>query len=252
MDAKPCCSLHAEPDPQRRSLLKAGAGLAALGLIGAGTWLGAPAQVQAAALGRAERDGLTHEQVIERLKAGNQRFRSGRMQQHDYLAQKRASRDGQYPAAAILSCIDSRAPAEILFDVGIADTFNARVAGNVANDDLLGSLEFACAVAGAKLVLVMGHTACGAIKGAIDGAQLGHLTGLLEKIRPAVDATRFEGERSAKNPAFVDAVARTHVQLTVERIRQSSPVLAGLEREGRIKLVGSLYHLNGGEVEFFL
>lgn len=251
MDAKPCCSLHAEPDPQRRSLLKAGAGLAALGLIGAGTWLGAPAQVQAAALGRAERDGLTPEQVIERLKAGNQRFRSGRMQQHDYLAQKRASSGGQYPAAVILSCIDSRAPAEILFDMGIADSFSARVAGNVVNDDLLGSLEFACAASGAKVVLVMGHTACGAIKGAIDGAQLGHLTGLLKKIEPALAATEYPGERSARNPAYVDAVARTHVRLTLERIRRDSPVLAKLEAEGRIRLAGSLYHLQGGEVEFF-
>ncbi|PWU31054.1 carbonic anhydrase [Pseudomonas sp. RW407] len=248
----PCHCVHCSPDnPRRRSLLKGSAGLAALGLAGAAGWLGAPGRAYAAALGKAERDALSPDQVIERLRQGNQRFRSGETLQHDYLAQKRASRDGQYPAAVILSCIDSRAPAEILFDLGIADTFNARVAGNVVNDDLLGSLEFSCAVAGAKLVLVMGHTGCGAIKGAIDGARLGHLSGLLKKLEPAVAATEYGGERSAKDAGFVDAVARTHVRLGLERIRQDSPVLAKLEQEGRIKLAGALYHLSGGEVEFF-
>ncbi|CAD5110089.1 Carbonic anhydrase 2 [Pseudomonas carbonaria] len=193
---------------------------------------------------------MTPGQIVERLKQGNERFRTGRMQQHDYLAQKRASADGQYPAAVILSCIDSRAPAEIILDAGIADTFNARVAGNVANDDLIGSLEFACAVAGAKVVLVMGHTACRAIKGAIDGAELGSLTGLLDRIEPAVAATRYSGERTAKNEDFVNAVARTNVLLTIEKIRNDSAVLAALEQEGKIKLVGSIYHLVGGRVEF--
>ncbi|MBV8156515.1 MAG: carbonic anhydrase, partial [Dyella sp.] len=167
------------------------------------------------------------------------------------LAQKRASAAGQYPAAVILSCIDSRAPAEIICDAGIGDTFNARVAGNIANDDLLGSMEFACAVAGAKLVLVMGHTACGAIKGAIDSAKLGNLTGLLEKIKPAVEATKFDGERSSKNDAFVNAVAATNVRHTIDEIRRRSDVLAGLEKDGKIKIVGSMYQLVGGKVEFF-
>jgi carbonic anhydrase len=125
-------------------------------------------------MSQAERDAMTPDQVIAMLKEGNARFRAGKMQGHDYLAQKRASAAGQYPASVILSCIDSRAPAEIILDSGIGDTFNARIAGNIANDDLLGSLEFACALAGAKVVLVMGHTACGAIKGAIDGAKLGN------------------------------------------------------------------------------
>jgi len=124
------------------------------------------------------------------------------------------------------------------------------VAGNIANDDLLGSMEFACAVAGAKLVLVMGHTACGAIKGAIDGAKLGNLTGLLEKIKPAVEATKFDGERSSKNDAFVDAVATTNVRHTIDEIRRRSDVLAGLEKDGKIKIVGSMYQLVGGKVEF--
>jgi carbonic anhydrase len=194
---------------------------------------------------------LTPDQIIETMKQGNERFRAGKMSLHDYLAQKRATIAGQYPAAVILSCIDSRAPAEIILDAGIGDTFNARIAGNIATDDLLGSLEFACALAGAKVVLVMGHTACGAIKGAIDGAQLGNLTGLLNKIKPAVNATHYEGERTSKNGEFVDEVAKTNVRLTIGAIRQRSDVLAGLEKDGKIKIVGSMYRLAGGHVDFF-
>jgi carbonic anhydrase len=194
---------------------------------------------------------MTPDQVLEAMRQGNERFRTGKMQAHDYLAQKRASAGGQYPAAAILSCIDSRAPAEIILDTGIGETFNARIAGNIANDDLLGSLEFACAAAGAKLVLVMGHTSCGAIKGAIDGVELGHLTGLLNKIKPAVPATSYAGDRTSKNAAFVDEVARTNVLRTVNDIRQQSGVLSGLEKDGKIKIAGSMYHLVGGRVEFF-
>ena len=213
--------------------------------------LGVPDAAHAAALTREQRDQLSADQIIDLLRAGNERFRAGKMQAHDYLAQKRASAAGQYPAAAILSCIDSRAPAEIILDTGIGDTFNARVAGNIANDDIIGSLEFACAAAGAKVVLVMGHTACGAVKGAIDNVELGHLTGLLDKIKPAISATTFTGERTSKNPDFVDAVAATSVRRAVDHIRQRSNVLAGLEKQGKIKFVGSMYHLVGGRVEFF-
>jgi carbonic anhydrase len=156
-----------------------------------------------------------------------------------------------YPAAVILSCIDSRAPAETIMDLGIGDCFNARVAGNIANDDIVGSMEFACKVAGAKVVLVMGHTACGAIKGAIDGVQLGKLTGLLAKIRPAVEATRYQGERSGKNYDFVDAVARKNVELTMADIRRRSAVLADLETSGAVRVVGAMYNLETGRVEFF-
>ena len=133
------------------------------------------------------------------MKEGNQRFRMGRESPHDYLAQQKASAKGHHPAAVILSCIDSRAPAETIMDLGIGDCFNARVAGNIANEDVIGSMEFACKVAGAKVVLVMGHTACGAVKGAVDNVKLGNLTGLLAKIRPAVSSTEYQGERSAKN-----------------------------------------------------
>ena len=205
----------------------------------------------AAALTKAQRDKLTPDDIIALMKKGNERFRLGKESPHDYLAQQKVSAKGQYPAAVILSCIDSRAPAETIMDLGIGDCFNARVAGNIANDDILGSMEFACKVAGAKVVLVMGHTACGAIKGAIDNAQLGNLTGLLAKIRPAVEATQYSGERSAKNYAFVDTVARKNVELTIADIRRRSAVLADLETSGAAKIVGAMYNLESGLVEFF-
>lgn len=236
------CISHGDRRTVLRLLLTAPVAFAGVSLAG-------PESAQAAALTREDRDKLTPDQVIEMLERGNERFRTGKMQAHDYLAQKRATAGGQYPAAAILSCIDSRAPAEIILDAGIGDTFNARIAGNIANDDLIGSLEFACAAAGAKLVLVMGHTACGAVKGAIDNVELGHLTALLDKIKPAVAATTFTGARTSKNDAFVDAVAATNVRRTVDDIRTRSTVLAGLEKDGKIKIVGSMYHLVGGRVE---
>jgi carbonic anhydrase len=204
-----------------------------------------------AALTKGQRDNLTPDQIIALMSDGNERFRLGKESPHDYLAQQRASAKGQYPAAVILSCIDSRAPAETIMDLGIGDCFNARVAGNIANDDILGSMEFACKVAGAKVVLVMGHTSCGAIKGAIDNVQLGNLTALLSRIRPAVSATEYQGERSAKNYGFVDAVARKNVELTMVDIRRRSAVLADLEGSGAIKIAGAMYDLEAGAVEFF-
>jgi carbonic anhydrase len=244
------CSPQPKHCDSRRAVLKSAMGIAALGVIGV-PLLGVPELSYAAALNKDKRDKLTPDQIVEAMKQGNERFRTGKMSRHDYLAQKRATVAGQYPAAVILSCIDSRAPAEIILDAGIGDTFNARVAGNIANDDLLGSLEFACALAGAKVILVMGHTACGAIKGAIDGAQLGNLTGLLNKIKPAVDATHYDGERTSKNGEFVDEVAKTNVHLTLGEIRRRSDVLAALEKDGKIKIVGSMYRLAGGRVDFF-
>ncbi|HLH50670.1 MAG TPA: carbonic anhydrase family protein [Roseiarcus sp.] len=230
----------------RRTVLKAALTVGALAAAG----LAAPSFSFAAFFSKEQRDKLTPDDIVDLLKQGNDRFRSGKMLSHDYLAQKRATASGQYPGAAILSCIDSRAPAEIVFDTEIGETFNARVAGNVANDDLIGSLEFACAAAGAKVVLVMGHTSCGAIKGAIDSVQLGKLTGLLDKIKPAVAATQYEGDRSSKNDAFVDAVARTNVQRTVDEIRHQSDILAGYEKDKKIRIVGAMYHLVGGRVDF--
>jgi carbonic anhydrase len=204
----------------------------------------------AAALTKAQRDRMTPDEIIQAMKKGNERFRLGGKTARDYLAQQRASAKGQYPAAVILSCIDSRAPAETIMDLGIGDVFNTRVAGNIANDDILGSMEFACKIAGAKVVLVMGHTACGAIKGAIDRAQLGNLTGLLAKIQPAVDATSYQGERSAKNYAFVDAVARKNVELTMAGIHSHSAVIAELETAGAVKIAGAMYNLETAVVEF--
>ena len=193
---------------------------------------------------------MTTSQVIESLKQGNERFRTGRTASRDYRDQRRSTAVGQFPAAVALGCVDSRAPAEIIFDVGIGDMFSARIAGNVVNDDLLGSLEFACAVAGAKVVLLFGHTACGAVKGAIDDVEMGNLTGLLARIKPAISATTFTGEKSSKNAAYVDAVARTNVLLGLEGIRRRSPILADLENKGTIQLLGGMYDLATGAVEF--
>ena len=204
--------------------------------------------VAVAAMPKEDRDKLTPAEVIELMKAGNDRFRKGVRVNRDFLREQRDRATGQYPAAVILSCIDSRAPAEIVLDLGIGDVFNSRVAGNVSNADILGSLEFACQVAGAKVVLVMGHTACGAIKGAIDGVQLGNLTGLLAKIAPSVKATAFDGPRTSANDAFVEAVAATHVRLTVEAMRRDSAILRDLEAKGQILMVGAVYDLGTAAV----
>lgn len=226
----------------RRGLLAAGAGLAALSL--------APSWARSQVLTRETRDALTPDQVIAMLREGNARFRAGTPKNRDWQAKVQLTAAGQHPAAVLLSCIDSRAPAEIVFDLALGDIFNSRIAGNVADVAVLGGMEFACKLSGAKLVLVMGHTACGAIAGAIAGAQLGNLTALLATIAPAVQATRFEGDRSAANPAFVDAVARTNVALTIAGIRANSPVLAEMERQGAIKITGAMYDLPTGAVEF--
>jgi carbonic anhydrase len=228
-----------------------------LGMVGTATGLslagfaGFVSAANADALTKKLRDKLTPEQIIKAMKNGNKRFRNGERKERNYLREQKASASGQYPAAALLTCIDSRAPAEVIMDLGIGDIFNARVAGNVANADILGGLEFACKLAGAKVVLVMGHTACGAIKGAIDNAELGNLTGLLAKIKPAVEATVYAGERSAKNYAFVDAVAQKNVEMTVANLRKDSPVLAELESKGGIKIAGAMYNLETGAVNFF-
>ena len=214
------------------------------------TRIGADWHKGSGSLTKEQRDRMTPGQVLDTLKAGNERFRTGNMASRDYRDQQRASAAGQFPAAVVLGCIDSRAPAEIVFDAGIGDTFNARIAGNVVNDDLLGSLEFACAVAGARVLLLFGHTACGAIKGAIDDVEMGNLTGLLARVKPAISATTFDGEKSSKNAAYVDAVARTNVLLGLDSIRRRSPILADLEKKKTIQIVGGMYDLVTGTVEF--
>jgi carbonic anhydrase len=234
--------------PDRRALLKS---VGVVSLLGA-TGLGFTSEAAlAAALTKAQRDAMTPDEIIALMKKGNERFRKSKSQAHNYLSeQRKVSASGQYPVAVILSCIDSRAPAEILMDLGVGDVFNARIAGNISNDDILGSMEFACKVAGAKVILVMGHTRCGAVMGAIDGAELGHLTGLLAKIRPAVDATGYQGDRSAKNHAFVDAVARKNIELTIAGITNSSTVLSEMVSAGNLKIVGSMYDIETGVLEF--
>jgi carbonic anhydrase len=230
----------------RRAFCKAAGVATAVGMIG--TTLGGV--LAHADLTKEQRDKMTADEIIQQMKAGNERFRLGKPQHRDLMSEAKATAKGQYPAAIVFSCVDSRVPAEMVLDFGIGDIFSGRVAGNIADEDILGSMEFACKVAGSKVVLVMGHTACGAIKGAIDGAQLGNLTALLAKIRPAVDATQYKGERSAKNYAFVDSVARTNVLMTVANIREKSPVLRELESNGSIKIAGSMYDLETGAVDF--
>jgi len=201
-------------------------------------------------LTKEERDSMTPSQVIDELKKGNERFRSAKMAPRDYLGEKRSSAAGQYPAAVVLGCLDSRVPAEIVLDAGIGDLFVGRVAGNVVNDDMLGSMEFGCKVSGAKIVLVLGHTACGAVKGAIDDVVMGNLTGLLARVKVALPATKFEGEKSSKNSTYVDAVARTNVLLGLAEIRRRSPILDEMEKKGAIKIAGAMYDLTNGVVEF--
>jgi len=231
----------------RRTFFKAAGVATAAGVVGASLGTG----FAYADLTKEQRDKMTPDEVIQQMKAGNERFRSGKPQHRDLMSEVKATTKAQYPAAVVFSCIDSRAPTELILDFGIGDIFSGRVAGNVADEDVLGSMEFACKVAGSKVVLVMGHTSCGAIKGVIDGVELGNLTALLSKIRPAVEATRYTGERSAKNYAFVDAVARENVLMTIANVRQRSPVLRELESTGSIKIAGSMYNLETGTVEFF-
>ena len=247
MIASYCCAARCT-HRDRRSFLRLAGGAAAFGIA-----VGAPLSnvAIAAALTRAQRDKLTPDEIIALAKRGNVRFRQRDPKDRNRIAEQRASASGQYPAAVVLGCVDSRAPAELILDLGIGDIFNARVAGNIANPDILGSMEFACKVSGAKVVLVMGHTSCGAIKGAIDDVQLGNLTGLLAKIKPAVAATTYAGDRSSKNAEFVDAVARRNVELTLADIRANSPILREMENAGAVKFAGSMYNLQTAVVDFF-
>jgi carbonic anhydrase len=199
-----------------------------------------------------EQKKLSPDDVLQSLKEGNRRFASGNLTLRDHSKQIRDAVNGQYPKAIILSCIDSRVPVEDVFDKGIGDLFVARVAGNVVNEDILGSMEFSCKVAGAKLVLVIGHEYCGAIKGAIDNVQLGNLTALLKKITPAVHScAHYKGEKTSKNPEFVDMVIQENVKITVNNIRKQSPVLHEMEQKGEIKIAGAYYDMDNGEVTFF-
>lgn len=197
---------------------------------------------------------MTPELALQALKEGNQRFINQNKADRNLLEQVNDTSTGQYPFATILSCIDSRVSSELIFDQGIGDIFSVRIAGNFVNEDILGSMEFACKLAGTKLVLVLGHTACGAVKGACDHARLGNLTALINKIEPAVEAVTEPQDtnlRNSGNAAFVDAVAKKNVEMTIDAIRNSSSVLADMEREGSIQIVGGMYDIKTGQVHFY-
>jgi len=197
---------------------------------------------------------MTPDKSLQFLKEGNQRFQSNLKANRNLLEQVNDTSDGQFPFATILSCIDSRVSAELVFDQGLGDIFSVRIAGNFVNSDILGSMEFGCKLAGTKLIVVLGHTACGAVKGACDDARLGNLTGMLEKIKPAVKAVtepKDPSVRNSKNSEFVDNVAAKNVQLTIDRILEESDVLAEMEKNGEIKIVGAMYDINTGAVNFF-
>ena len=197
---------------------------------------------------RESQTNLTPAATLELLRNGNARFTDNLRTHHDLLEQVNITSTGQFPFAVILSCIDSRASAELIFDQGLGDIFSVRVAGNVSNDDVLGSMEFACALAGAKLVVVLGHSSCGAVKGACSGAEMGHLTGLLSKIRPSVEEVRKFTNLSGD--AFVQEVADRNVVEVVRQIRGRSHVLDTMISEGRVGIVGGMYSVSTGVVEF--
>tara|TARA_R110000868_G_scaffold185225_2_gene427113 strand:+ start:575 stop:1201 length:627 start_codon:yes stop_codon:yes gene_type:complete len=197
---------------------------------------------------------MTPNKALDFLKEGNQRFQNNLKANRNLLEQVNDTSEGQFPFATILSCIDSRVSAELVFDQGLGDIFSIRIAGNFSNEDILGSMEFGCKLAGTKLVVVLGHTSCGAIKGACDHARLGNLTALINKIEPAVDAVtepKDESQRNSQNLEFVDKVAEKNVLLTINNIRQRSPVLAEMEDNGEIKIVGAMYDISTGEVVFY-
>ncbi len=186
------------------------------------------------------------------LQEGNQRFLDKEPLDRNLIGQIGDTSTGQFPFAAIVSCIDSRIPTEVIFDQGVGDIFNARVAGNFVNVDILGSLEFACKLAGSKLIVIMGHTSCGAVKGACDHAKLGNLTAMLEKINPALDqvSTADGVDRSSKNLEFVNQVAIQNVHLNIAKLKADSPVLNEMITNGEIQVVGAMYDVNNGKVSF--
>lgn len=203
-------------------------------------------------LTKEEQDKLTPDTVIKMLKDGNRNFVSDTLTSRDHSMQVRAATNGQYPIAIILSCVDSRVPVEDVFDRGIGDIFVARVAGNFANTDILGSMEYACKVSGSKLVLVLGHEYCGAIKSAIDGVELGNITPMLENIKPAIEHIKYyTGDRTSQNDDYVHMVSKQNVRMTIEYIRNNSMVLNGMEQNGEIKIVGAMYDMDTAVVSFY-
>ena len=200
-------------------------------------------------LTREQQAAYTPQKALDDLLAGNRRFVADDLTQRNHSQRVREAYEGQFPKAVILSCLDSRIPVEDVFDLGIGDIFVARVAGNFVNEDILGSMEFGCRVAGAKVIMVIGHTSCGAVRAAIDDVKLGNITPMLAKIRPAIEkGSPFDGKKGSDNPAYVAHVCRENVRLAVETIRERSEILRTMEAEGSIKIVGAYYDLRSGEV----
>jgi carbonic anhydrase len=211
----------------------------------------APPALVSSTTGKAEQSAITPDQALANLKSGNHRFTTGTSLHRDYPAQVKATAAGQYPFAAVLSCMDSRTSPELVFDQGLGDLFVVRIAGNYAQADIIGSLEYATKVAGAKLIVVMGHTECGAIKGACDNVQMGNLTTVIQALQPAVnDVQGFPDDRTSKNKKFVRLVTEANVRRTVVKLRTASPILADLERSGDIKIIGAINDISTGQVTF--
>lgn len=206
---------------------------------------------QAESMTKERQAQVTPDMALRRLQDGNERFVNGRMLKRDLREQVKATGHGQFPFASVVTCIDSRAGPELVFDQGIGDVFTARVAGNIVNPDILGSLEYAASVAGSRLVVVLGHSHCGAVKGACDGVKLGNLTSLLEKLQPAVSSIPTNGSaRDSHNHEFVEKVAEANVELTVRNILDQSPVLKQMVRDGKIAVVGAMLDVETGHVDF--
>ena len=198
------------------------------------------------ALTKEIQDSISPDKAVEMLKEGNQRFLDKNAQDRDLHIQVQNTSDGQFPYAVVLSCIDSRVPVELVFDQGIGDIFSARVAGNIINEDILGSIEYACGVAGSKAILVLGHTKCGAVTSACKGVELGNITALLSKVKPAIaNVQERDGE------VEVEEVTKANVHQSIKEIREKSSILADLETEGKIKIVGAVYHVEDGRVTYF-
>jgi len=236
----------------RRSFLKnVGGGLIAAGAVSGVAHKATAARHEAVTQTKETQAAITPENALQMLKDGNARFVQGKMVKRDHMQQVKATGAGQFPFAAIVGCIDSRESATLTFDQGIGDVFAARIAGNFVNDDLLGSLEFACAAAGARLILVVGHSECGAIKGACDDVVLGNLTQTLANLKPAVAAVSgFESDRTSANAEFVQAVAEKNVELTIARINQRSSILREMAEKGDIGIEGAMYDVHTGQVTF--
>jgi carbonic anhydrase len=193
---------------------------------------------------------MTPEGVLKNLEDGNHRFLNNIKVERNLMQQVNETKDGQFPSAVILSCIDSRVPSEMIFDQGIGDIFNIRIAGNFINEDILGSMEFACKAAGSKLIVVLGHSSCGAVKGACDQVELGNLTGLLNKINPAIEAVEETDDRSSANKEFVQKVADKNVEIAMDQIKMKSPVLKEMLDNNEIGMIGGMYFVENGKVEF--